>query len=324
MCSRILWNDNPLAIVVGRTMDWPESTQPVLTVFPRGTPHDGGKVGGVDVVKDNPRRWSSKYGTLVTTIYGVGTADGVNEKGLAIHLLYLQMTDFGPRDPARPGLQAGLWGQYLLDNAATVAEALALMDGVQVVMVEAHGHQSTTHLSIEDPSGDSAILEFVGGKPTFHHSRDYRIQTNEPPYQEQIALLKKQDFSNPRDTTPVPGNVNPIDRFQRAAYFLALLPRPKNEREAVAGIFALARNVSIPFGAPYEGFGIYNTEYRTAIDLTNKKYYFELSTSPNVIWVDLAKLNFEAGAPVMLLDPDNIDLSGEVSARFIKAGQAPF
>jgi choloylglycine hydrolase len=25
-CTRILWNNNKLAVVVGRTMDWPEST----------------------------------------------------------------------------------------------------------------------------------------------------------------------------------------------------------------------------------------------------------------------------------------------------------
>ena len=41
-------------------------------------------------------------------------------------MLYLNATDFGPRDPAKPGVHAGLWAQYLLDNAATVAEALAV------------------------------------------------------------------------------------------------------------------------------------------------------------------------------------------------------
>ena len=34
-CTRVPWNDNKLAVVVSRTMDWPESTQPVLTGFPR-------------------------------------------------------------------------------------------------------------------------------------------------------------------------------------------------------------------------------------------------------------------------------------------------
>jgi penicillin V acylase-like amidase (Ntn superfamily) len=44
-CSRILWNDNQLGVFTARTMDWPESTQPLLTVFPRGPPRHGGRIG---------------------------------------------------------------------------------------------------------------------------------------------------------------------------------------------------------------------------------------------------------------------------------------
>lgn len=45
-CTRILWNDNKLAVVAGRTMDFPVSTEPVLTVLPRGIEHDGGMFAG--------------------------------------------------------------------------------------------------------------------------------------------------------------------------------------------------------------------------------------------------------------------------------------
>jgi hypothetical protein len=76
-----------------------------------------------------------------------------------------------------------------------------------------------------------------------------------------------------------------------------MLPEPKSQREAVASIFAIARNVSGPFGAPYKRFGVYNTEYRTVSDLTDKVYYFELTTSPNVVWADLTKFNLSPDAP---------------------------
>ncbi|MEG3435840.1 linear amide C-N hydrolase [Pannus brasiliensis CCIBt3594] len=323
-CSRILWNNNKLAVVVGRTMDWPESTEPILTVLPRGMKRDGGKLGSTVVVKENPAKWASKYGSVVTTVYGIGTADGVNEKGVGIHMLYLNATDFGPRDPSKPGVHAGLWAQYLLDNAATVKEAIELHQKIQPIMVEVNGHKSTVHLAIEDATGDSAIIEYIDGKPVIHHGRDYRIMTNDPAYDQQLALLKKWDFSEPSSQTPLPGNVSATDRFVRATYFQALLPEPKNQREAIAGVLAVARNVSVPFGAPYKGFGIYNTEYRTAIDLTNKRYFFELTTSPNVVWVDLSKMNLTTGAPVMLLNPDNIALSGDVSSQFTRAAKAPF
>jgi choloylglycine hydrolase len=323
-CSRFLWNDNKLGVFVARTMDWPESTEPVITVFPRGMARDGGKVGLDVVVKENSAKWTSKYGSMVTTVYGIGTVDGFNEKGLGVHLLYLTATDFGPRDNARPAVHAGLWGQYLLDNCATVTEALEALKGIQVVMAEARGRKATLHLAMEDTTGDSAVVEYLDGKPVIHHGKQYKIMTNDPTFDQQLELLKKQDYSKPSSDTPLPGNVKATDRFQRMAYYGAMLPEPKNEREAVASVLAIARNVSVPFGAPYKGFGIYNTEYRTVMNLTKLRYYFELTTSPNVIWTDLSKFDLAPGSPVKLLNPDNIDLSGEVTEKFQKAEKAPF
>jgi choloylglycine hydrolase len=147
--------------------------------------------------------------------------------------------------------------------------------------------------------------------------------TNDPAYDQQLALLKQQDFSKPSSTMPLPGNVNATDRFQRATYYLNLLPKPANEREAAASILAIARNVSVPFGAPYKGFGIYNTEYRTAANLTDRTYYLEMTNSPSVIWTNLSAMNLEAGQPVRVLDPHNVELSGNVMGSF-RAAPAPF
>ncbi|AZM96249.1 linear amide C-N hydrolase [Vreelandella venusta] len=323
-CSRYLWNDNERGIYVARTMDWPESTEPVITIFPRGMERDGGMLGTQVVVEENAATWTSKYGSMVTTVYGIGAADGFNEKGLAFHMLYLTATDFGPRDPAKPGLQAGLWGQYVVDNAATVEEALDILEDVQIVMTEARGSKATVHLAIEDASGDSAIIEYIDGEPMIHHGREFRIMTNDPPYDQQLALLEELDFSNPSSDTPLPGNVKPTDRFQRIAYFSSMLPEPQNEREAVASALAIARNVSVPFGAPYKGFGIYNTEYRTVMNLSELRYYFELTTSPNVIWADLSEQDLEEGSSVQVLDPNNIELSGDVSSDFTVAESPPY
>jgi penicillin V acylase-like amidase (Ntn superfamily) len=42
------------------------------------------------------------------------------------------------------------------------------------------------------------------------------VMTNDPPYDEQLELLKAHDFSKPSSDTPLPGNVSPRDRFARA------------------------------------------------------------------------------------------------------------
>ena len=315
MCTRVLWNSNDLAVLTGRSMDWPESTQPLIVAFLAGRERDGSHPAGI-VDDPNPLRWTSRHASLVTTVYGVGTVDGLNDAGVAGHALYLVATDFGQRDPAIPGVQAGLWLQYLLDQAGTVAEAVALMDDIQLVKISMHGHDATIHLALEDKSGDSAIIELSGGRPVIHHGRQYTLMTNDPTYDEQLTLLAQQDFSHPSRDMPLPGNVNAVDRFQRAAYYSALLPTPTSQRQAVASVMAIMRNVSVPFGAPYGDFGVYDTEYRTVTDLTNRMYFFELTTSPNVIWVNMDGLDLAEGGPALAIDPYDETLVGDVTGRF--------
>ncbi|MEZ4515643.1 MAG: linear amide C-N hydrolase [Chloroflexota bacterium] len=325
MCTRTLWNTNNLAVVVGRSMDWPESTEPKLHIFPRGIKRDGGKVVPETVIEENPARWTSRYGSIITSAYGMGSVDGMNEKGLAMNLLFLTVTDYGLRDSSREGVQAGLWGQYLLDNAATVSEALELVEGIQPVLVEHAGNETFLHLAIEDSSGDSAIIEYVEGKPHVYHGPEHRVLTNDPSYDQQLELLKQWDFTNATRETPLPGNVNPVDRFVRSNYFLQTLREPKDEREAMASIIAIARNTSVPFNAPNKTPGTtYDTEYRTALDLTNRRYFFELTTSPNIIWADLLAFDLSPDAPALVLDPNNFALSGNVTGEFEASETAPF
>jgi penicillin V acylase-like amidase (Ntn superfamily) len=56
MCTRVLWNSNDIAVLTGRTMDWPESTEPLIVAFPRGRKRDGGLLITKVVVPDNPLR----------------------------------------------------------------------------------------------------------------------------------------------------------------------------------------------------------------------------------------------------------------------------
>jgi choloylglycine hydrolase len=160
-------------------------------------------------------------------------------------------------------------------------------------------------------------MEFANGELVVHHGREFTLMTNDPTYDEQLTLLAAQDFSNPSSAMTLPGNVNPVDRFQRAAYYSALLPKPVSEREAVAGVMAIMRNVSVPFGAPYADFGVYNTEYRSVCDLTNRTYFFELTTSPSTIWVQLGGLDLDEGAPTKAVDPYDDTLTGNVTDRFV-------
>ncbi len=83
----------------------------------------GGAIARSGLAGDNSIEWKSKYGSVVVTGYDIGTADGMNEKGLVANLLYLAESDYGDTQ-GKPTLSMSLWAQYVLDNYATVAEAV--------------------------------------------------------------------------------------------------------------------------------------------------------------------------------------------------------
>ncbi|AMZ77784.1 MULTISPECIES: linear amide C-N hydrolase [Enterobacter] len=301
-CTRILWNSGKTGVLVGRTMDWPESTHPVLMVLPRGLNHTGDVPGAPHSVV-HPVQWTSNYASLVTGIYGVGSVDGFNEKGLGAHLLYLNATEYPDQKSPGKEIQPGLWAQYVLDQAATVNEALHLLGQVHPVMITVRGFKAALHLVLEDANGDSAVVEYLNGRMTVHHNSKWTVVTNDPDYSTQLRLLGQHDLTHAGSDLPLPGNVTSIDRFTRAAYFSQLLKTPETSDLAIAKLLSVMRNVSVPYDAPYHGSGTYATEYRTIIDLTNKQYFFELTARPEIASVALKNFSIEKGSPVMSWDP---------------------
>ena len=143
--------------IVGRNMDWNDLTMEAdFWVFPAGMKRDGGV--GPDLIA-----WTSKYGSVIISVYELATSDGVNEKGLAGNLLYLAEFDYGdPATSGKPGISVGAWLQYFLDNYATVAEAVTAMQADPFTVVSANapnGRAASVHIALSDPSvfGDLRI-----------------------------------------------------------------------------------------------------------------------------------------------------------------------
>jgi penicillin V acylase-like amidase (Ntn superfamily) len=320
-CSRITWLGPDGQVVTGRSMDWLYPFNARFYIFPRGTQNDG--AGG-----QNSLRWASKYGTVV--VAGTSdpsgpvdaTFDGMNEKGLAANLLYLGEADFGPApEDDRPRVSFGAWVQYVLSNNATVEEAVAAIKEQSVYIVPmffgpGKKMAPTVHLAISDASGDSAIVEFLKGKPVIHHGREFQIMTNSPTYDEQLTL---NNYWKRLDGDKVlPGSHQSEDRFVRATYYLGQLPQTKDERQAIAGVFSALRNVSVPWGKiDPEHPNLAPTYWRTVIDQTRLVYYFESTLSPNTVWLDLKKINFGTTTGIRTLALEgNYNIQGSVNTAF--------
>lgn len=314
-CTRALYSSNDgKYTVTGRTMDWFENVHSNLWAFPRGIARNG-------ATKKNPLKWESQYGSVIVAGFDVGTTDGMNEKGLVVNLLYLGETDFGKRDLKRPGLSWSIYSQYILDNFATVSETVEALkeDKIQVVASPLPGSSSkppTVHFSLSDPSGDSAVFEYIKGKLVIHHGKQYKVMTNSPTYDQQLAL--NTYWQSISGDSMLPGTRRAADRFVRASYYIDHLPIAKSNRDAMAYVNSIMRNVSVPFGkSDPRKPNIAPTLWLTISDQKNKIYYYESTLSPGGVWVNLDQIDFNKGTPVKKLTLDNRpDLTGDLTKSF--------
>ncbi|MFZ1876699.1 MAG: linear amide C-N hydrolase [Nitrososphaeraceae archaeon] len=221
MCSVIKWSDNGTAIVVARNMDWLENMRSNLWLFPRGINREG-------LAGKNSLTWASKYGSVITSAYDLASTDGMNEKSLACHMLWLAESDYGRRNENIPGLSVSLWLQFVLDNFANVDEVVTYVENhpfqILPCIVGTTGKVSEVHMMIENVSGDAAIFEYTdGGKSQVYHNKGYNIMTNSPPSNKQLENLKQyQGFGGDRK---LPGSTEAADRFVRVAYYQKSLPK---------------------------------------------------------------------------------------------------
>jgi len=324
LCTRVLWNDNSIAVVAGRTADWFKAanpkgaSDPKLHVMPRRLGKSGAMDGKVVVVSQNPAKWTSRYGSVVVGNYNTVVVDGMNEKGLAAHALALDVTDYGTRDVSRQGISMTLVVPYILDNAATVAEALALIPRIQPVAIKMLGYATGLSFSIEDRLGDSAVIEYINGVAEIRHGRQYRVVTNTK-LDDAETLLTKFDFKNATNAVTIPGNTTSDDRFVRASYFSHMLSSvtPRSRLEAQAALMSVMRNVSDPIGAPGGSANVvHETDWRTLSDLTNRVYVFENPRTLTTLRTDLSRLDFRRAAGVRSLDPSNPNLPVNVTGLY--------
>jgi len=322
MCTRFVYLGANDQVITGRSMDWKTDVGTNLWVFPRGMKRSG-EVG------PNSVKWTSKYGSVVASGYDVSTTDGMNEVGLVANVLWLVESSYPKYDGKGPGLTIAAWAQYVLDNFATVSEALDTLaqEPFTVVTDSVPGENrlTTLHLSLSDASGDSAIVEYIDGKQVIHHSRDYQVMTNSPTFEEQLAL--NSYWRQIGGTVMLPGTNRASDRFARASFYVNAIPKSGEPVEAIASVFSVIRNVSVPYGiSTPDQPNISSTRWRTVADQKRKLYFFESALTPNVFWTDLTKIDLsEQTGKVRKLDlgPNQTNIySGMVADQFKEA--APF
>jgi len=302
-CSRVVYLGPDDTVITARTMDWKEDIRSNVWVFPRGMKRtsDSGP---------NSMSWTSKFGSVTVSGYEVATTDGMNEQGLVANMLWLAESEYPDVGPGKKTLALSLWAQYVLDNFATVADAVDALAREEFIVVTAQTPGgtgiglATVHLAVSDATGDSAIFEYIDGQLVIHHGREYQVMTNSPTYDKQLAL--NDYWQEIGGTTMLPGTNRAADRFARASFYVQAIPKVSDTRTAVASMFSVIRNVSVPLGiSTPDQPNISSTLWRTVSDHKNRTYYFESTLSPNTFWLTLDNIDFSPGTSVRKLSVIN-------------------
>lgn len=297
-CSRVVYQGPEDIVLTARSMDWADEIYSNLWIFPRGMEREG-RVG------PNSIRWTSKYGSIIASAFDISSSDGLNEKGLSANLLWLSESEYPEYDKEKKGLTVAAWVQYVLDNFATVEEAVNELSKNEFIIVSDYlpgsDRYATVHLAITDRNGDNAVFEYVHGELVISHDRSYNVMTNSPIFERQLAI--NEYWEEIGGDIMLPGTNRAADRFVRASFYIKAIPQTTDMRIAIASTLSVIRNVSVPYGiSTPDKPNISSTRWRSLADHKNLRYYFETTLTPNLFWVDLKDFDLSEEGEVMKLD----------------------
>lgn len=239
-CTAFQLESKDGAQIYFRSMEFGYPFNSKVLVVPRGTDFTGTAPGGKP-----GKKWTAKYGFvgLNADIAPTLVADGQNEKGLAIGMLYLPgFAQYLDPAAAPADKSIGSWEVlgYLLANCSSVDEAVAaLQNDVYVAQQEFVPFKEVlpVHYWIGDSTGKVVIAEYVGGKLKIHDA-PLGTLTNSPPYDWQtinvgnyidlspvnmpsrtLGKFTSVNYGQGSGAIGLPGDMSPPSRFIRAALF---------------------------------------------------------------------------------------------------------
>ena len=326
-CSEFLLNKGGGAVVSARTMDFLANAGGNMAVFYPGVENRTDPVVNAAAIGNRGLVWKNKYGFVGQKTFGTDphVCDGLNTQGLSFALLYMDdhtvYPEFSAADP-RPVLATGDLGNYLLGMAATVDEALMLLEKLQLVD-SAYLHETSLylvapcHAVIHDDRGQSALIEFVDKKIYIYRNAD--VVTNEPRYPQQLEYSKSFDNLQIKSDSKavvngmtvttdgyasLPGDYSSTSRFVRLTQLLRLSAPPENNAEAMRLALGILYSVTYPSGLT--GEWNWKTIWLAMRDHKNRKYYLQkIYTYDSVLWNGLRA--FSVDTPMRSLDLNTFD-----------------
>ena len=269
--------------VMGKSYDWDDERGLVL-VNKRGVE----KRALVLSPDRTPATWRSRLASLTFNQYGRELPNGgMNEAGLAIEVLVLPDTAYEKAD-ARPEVTELGFVQYLLDQAATTAEAVELARRVRVAPVQAR-----LHYFLCDARATCATLEFLRGSLVVSTAGAMPVR----------AVTNSTYASSIRAPGSATGSgTGSLGRFARLAGRVG----DPSEGDPVAAAFKDLDSVRFPT----------STQWQIVYELRAQRVHFRSLHHPSVKTVALGAFPPACAEPVMMLDMAS-NQAGDATAAFV-------
>ncbi|MFK7729991.1 MAG: linear amide C-N hydrolase [Pseudomonadales bacterium] len=320
-CTKLVWATDEFGVFIARSEDFDFHTKPMLEVRARGQHYVSPGEGTQNA------EWTSKYSSLMITLLDITSVEGFNEKGLSVSALSLdEDSDEAPTPGEEVELNNVMIVPYVLDNFATVKEAVAGLESLRIV----RGDLSDTlkaegHYAIQDNTGDSAIIEIVAGKFKAYHDKKYNVVTNSPTYDQHLSAWEQLKPSKPSEfvgSFPIPGNTSSADRFIRGKYMLEALPQPSSHINGILKVNSALPVVPVSIvGRVVDGQAFTSaTQYTATYNLGEQVLYirYQYEDVFTQYHVNFKTLN---DGKNYLLDATNPTLAGDVTARFTEGNR---
>ncbi len=157
-CSTIAAEGSGGGYLFGRNFDWNECTALIIKTVPTD--------GYVSIstanteflgVSGDPQNIGDKFAYLGSTYIPL---DGMNEKGLCVAVLALPESGRACQDTGKAGITTTTAIRMLLDQAATVDEALELLNQYDMYSSAELGY----HFALADASGKAVVVEYLDNR----------------------------------------------------------------------------------------------------------------------------------------------------------------
>lgn len=328
MCTGIRLIAENGAVIYARTLEFARAIQSNIIFIPRAIP-----CIGTTTRKDIPGlSWKTKYAAIgANAANEVGIIDGVNEVGLAGGLFYLpKYAHYQDVTETELAISLAPWElmTWILTTCATVAQVKQELQHIKVanVVFDPWGIIPPIHAVVHDQQGNSVVIEYVEG--TLHlHDNPLGVITNSPTFDWHMTNLKNyiklctlnapprtidgitlSPLGQGSGTLGMPGDFTPPSRFVRAVFLSHTVKQLKDETQTCAAAFHVLDLFNIPIGAiaaEKNGQLYYDyTQWTSALDLRNKRYYFHTYADRTVHMVDLMQLNLDDQEPKVVMRMD--------------------